>query len=552
MKLITDKTALHEVIEKINGACKLETQEKTSTRITQIRITSQRNDTNTEFIEAFVGVYTQYLKNNEAITKHINKPFFQYTDPEWQSEQGIFEDLMLFKGNLQATFRDEQIEDAKSRGLYKTGFKGRFREYYKQHKQELPTSNKFDKDGTGRLSIQNMKHVLETLGIFARFNVISHKPEFEGEIFYEYNGSNISSICPTVIHDNVADYLTKCDEEKVRNVLNVILAETCNQYNPILEKINSVTWDKVDRLEQAYSLLNITSDKLSQILFKKWCMQCYCGLHNNINNPFSLDIVLVLLGSQGYGKTSFFRKLSLGNFDEGRSIDTSDKDSIIEATSCWITELGEIGSTMKKDRDKLKAFLSRATDRYRAPYGRTTVEYPRTTSFCGTCNDSKFLIDDTGNRRFATIPIPRNTRIDVNGDLFKNFDSLQFWAQIKEITETEIKEKKLTYSSVFRLNGEELTKSEARNGEYMKPLKGEEEVSDIISWLITPETDYDLTTRKLTATQFKSEHDELKNYSSQQICKILEKMGFDKSERTKFGYLWEIPTKTHKSISNIY
>ena len=34
----------------------------------------------------------------------------------------------------------------------------------------------------------------------------------------------------------------------------------------------------------------------------------------------------------------------------------------MQVTSKWITELGEIGSTMRKDTDMLKAFISSSTD----------------------------------------------------------------------------------------------------------------------------------------------------------------------------------------------
>ncbi len=71
-------------------------------------------------------------------------------------------------------------------------------------------------------------------------------------------------------------------------------------------------------------------------------------------------------------------------FGEGRTYDPRNKDSQIECTSKWICELGEIGSTMKKDIDSLKAFLTSSTNEYRLPYGKTALRYARMTSFCGT------------------------------------------------------------------------------------------------------------------------------------------------------------------------
>jgi len=88
------------------------------------------------------------------------------------------------------------------------------------------------------------------------------------------------------------------------------------------------------------------TDTLSRTI-KKWFMQCICGVHNNLENPYSLDIVLVFQGKQGIGKTRFFEHIALNNryFGEGKT-----KDTKIQATSKWICELGEIGSNMTRQQ----------------------------------------------------------------------------------------------------------------------------------------------------------------------------------------------------------
>jgi hypothetical protein len=67
----------------------------------------------------------------------------------------------------------------------------------------------------------------------------------------------------------------------------------------------------------------------------------------------------------------------------------------------------------RKDRNELKTFLTLQTDSYRDPYGIVERDWPRTAVFCGTTNDSHYLADPTGNRRFW--PVTVGARIDLDG-----------------------------------------------------------------------------------------------------------------------------------------
>jgi predicted P-loop ATPase len=132
------------------------------------------------------------------------------------------------------------------------------------------------------------------------------------------------------------------------------------------------------------------------------CLLCL----NDYKNPFGADGVLTLNGRQGYGKTALARKLGISPqlFKAGLALDPKDKDSVLKATSCFIGELGEVETTMKRDIPLLKAFITDSVDEVRPPYGRTTEAHIRRTSYIATCNSPDFLLDTTGNRRFWTIP----------------------------------------------------------------------------------------------------------------------------------------------------
>lgn len=393
---------------------------------------------------------------------------------------------------------------------------------------ENGSQNPYNKDGSGKLTETNLRHSLEVLGISVKFNAILHQTEISGKCLEEYSKEAYSAVLPVFLYDKLQHYLKGVTIDKIGSYINNITFSKQSVCNPILEKIDGTTWEGSDKLTELYEIMHIdAADKLSRLLLRKWLIQCYCALHNELDNPFSVDEVLVLVGQQGYGKTRLLEKLSLNRlyFGEGMCYDPRNKDSQIQAVSKWIGELGEIGSTLKKDINAVKAFISLSVDEYRAPYGKTSVKYARKTCFCGSTNDMRFLIDETGNRRFFAVKLPDNKFIDVKSDKFKKFNVLQLWAQIKHIVDAEISNGE-TYASAFRLSREELEQLEARNVAHTKLLKGELEIVDILSKATTPENGYELGEGYFTPTQFKDDHSELSRYSSEQVGKVLKKLGY--------------------------
>jgi hypothetical protein len=77
----------------------------------------------------------------------------------------------------------------------------------------------------------------------------------------------------------------------------------------------------------------------------------------------------------------------------------------------WIIELSELDSPGRAEVSRIKAFMSRTTDRFRPPYGKRLIESPRQCVFAGSVNHSSYLRDDTGGRRFWPVACGR---IDID------------------------------------------------------------------------------------------------------------------------------------------
>lgn len=375
---------------------------------------------------------------------------------------------------------------------------------------------------------------IEKCGYSIKYNQITHNFEFYG---FDENESqeHLAENVPQILVDELKTQYSKVNIQTVMNYITRYA--TRHKFNPVLSAIQSVKWDGVDRVNQIYDIFKIPTDteegKYSRIFILKWLKQSVCGLFNVIDNPFSLDIILTFQGPQGIGKTRFFEMLALSSkfFGEGICLDPRDKDSIMQATSKWISELGEIGSTMRKDMDSVKAFLSKSTDEYRTPYGKASLHYPRMTSFVGTVNDDQFLIDQTGNRRFVTIPLAPDLVIDYSTQI-KPFNALQLWSQIYELVKNEDK------ASCFRLSEDEKRYLEKRNSAFVKPMKAECEVLDILEEQQTQEQGYICTTREMTVTEFIQKHN--LRYDARIVGQVLKKYGYEAKKKKVNGKVTRI------------
>lgn len=338
-------------------------------------------------------------------------------------------------------------------------------------------SNYFPSCSGQSLTLENLRLFLKETGLDVRNNLLTKEIDVFGDLG-EFSRANAANVLPAIISDRLKQGGAKnCTSVRVKELMSCIADE--RRYNPVKDYLCNLAWDGKDRLPYLYGILGIAQQPTYQTYVKKWLWQCVALAMNDETDPISAEGILVLLGAQGAGKTSFFRKLCPNPrwFAEGCSLDTADKDSMIRALGSWICELGELDATTKKEQPALKAFLTAAEDRIRLPYDVSPTRTPRRTSFCGTVNDETFLRDSTGSRRFWTIPLET---IDKNALFSLCCDDVnQIWAQMFQLWKKD--------HNGFRLNNVELAQLQADNESFTAPLPYETELRELFDLSIPPE-----------------------------------------------------------------
>lgn len=279
--------------------------------------------------------------------------------------------------------------------------------------------------------LRNVEQFLKRENIEVKYNLITKQNDIKGFTTKNsnYNYNNIIS----KVHSKSKERGLSINKNDFDDYLDVLAKE--NSYNPFIELLDKHKNNNYSLIDEFFDCLTINRDfikykSLYRILFRKWLRNLVIQSNSTEENPHKQQGALILQGGQGKYKSTFFKQLIRNNEwfngEENLKLDemgTSKRDEIKKHTHYVLTELAELkSSSNKKTKDDLKAFLTREFDEYRPSHAKYEIRVPRVTSFCGTVNDTEFLVDDTGNRRFLVIPIES---IDINRvNKLNNFDML--------------------------------------------------------------------------------------------------------------------------------
>jgi len=205
-------------------------------------------------------------------------------------------------------------------------------------------------------------------------------------------------------------------------------------YHPIREYLAALPpWDgkpRVDTLLTQY--LGAEDNAYTRAVTRK----TLCAAVARVRHPgIKFDNILVLNGDQGIGKSTLIAKLGREWYSDSLSLtDMNDKTAAEKLQGYWILEIGELAGMKKADLDKVKAFISRQDDKYRASFGRRVTPHPRQCIFFGTTNSQNgYLRDITGNRRFWTVRTP-GTGVMKPWELSRE-DIEQIWAEVQVLVD---------------------------------------------------------------------------------------------------------------------
>ncbi len=267
--------------------------------------------------------------------------------------------------------------------------------------EELPQSKT---KGGKKPSHEEFVHIAELEEAIAelyetRYNVITSRVEVsDGKEWVPADDRWVSSIWRQLRHAK----FPKLSKQYVNDVID---SDFSKPFHPFREYFNSLpAWDGKDRLEGFASRVQVADNEFArwQVYFRRWAIALVaCAIDGKPNHS-----CIVLQGAQSIGKTTWVESLLppiLKSYINKAHFSPHDKDAKIMTAENLIINLDELESSTRDEVGVLKSLITTASISVRRPYGRRTEIMQRTASFIGSVNNTNFLTDQTGSRRFLVV-----------------------------------------------------------------------------------------------------------------------------------------------------
>ena len=208
-------------------------------------------------------------------------------------------------------------------------------------------------------------------------------------------------------------------------LFQIVVADTCRRgdFHPVLDYLDGLAWDGAARIDRWLIDYCMAADTPFNRAVSRLVL---IAAVRRVRKPgVKFDVLTVLESPEGFSKSMMLSVLAVNEswFTDSVPLNVDDKKMIESTGGKWIAEFGELAGMRKGEVEKIKAQLSRQTDRARLAYGKLPVEVARQFVGFGTTNSGKYLASLTGNRRFWPVKVGQ---IDLKA--FRR-DLDQLWAE---------------------------------------------------------------------------------------------------------------------------
>ena len=243
-----------------------------------------------------------------------------------------------------------------------------------------------------------------------------------------------------------------------RDVNRFIDSTRIEQYDPVNVWLDNLPkWNGHDYIKELAARVPTNQPHWEKYL-KMWLIGMVAQWRESDKQLTGNALTPLLIGRQGCGKTRFCKIIlppELRDYYNDKINFKNEFDLNIALTMFAMINIDEFDKTTNSQQIVLKYLLSSAEVKFRPPYGKTIKQFRRYTSFIGTTNQQKPLVDPTGSRRFVCVGITPGQSIDFEDNLYHE----QLFAQVLHL---------FNIGERFWLNNDEIATLIKENEPYQK------------------------------------------------------------------------------------
>jgi hypothetical protein len=228
----------------------------------------------------------------------------------------------------------------------------------------------------------------------------------------------ISKLNETVFHELRDIELNSIHRELLKQQLPIgidsldrlLRSNYVEEYDPFVSYFEKLSqWDgitdHIGELAKSVTLAVGSDAKEFRNNLERW----FIGLVASAVEPTAVNqTAIIFVGSQGIGKSRWLSRLvpkELSRYQYVGNLDPNNKDTMVYLSECLLINLDELETLRKAEIGALKSIMTQQSIKIRRPYDRLPENLVRRASFVGSINQTEFLNDPTGSRRFLTFEV---------------------------------------------------------------------------------------------------------------------------------------------------
>jgi predicted P-loop ATPase len=259
-----------------------------------------------------------------------------------------------------------------------------------------------NENGKPYASQSNIRVAMLKLGIAIRHDVFADRTIVEGLSGFGPALDDAAMIRLRLLIDQLFRFLVS------KEMIFDVVTDTARlrSFHPIRDYLDGLTWDGIERLDKWLIAYGGAEDSKYTRAIGRLLLVAAVRRVRKPGCKFD-EIVVLESEQQGLNKSTAISIMAVREewFSDSLAMTASGKEMIELLRGKWIIECPELSGMRKADIEHVKAQASRQADRGRLAYDRLRSDVPRQCVIFGTTNDSQYLKDTTGNRRFWPVKV---------------------------------------------------------------------------------------------------------------------------------------------------